>query len=168
VTVGVDDLTRDMVRRADEATQDLEEREGENAVFAQVLVAELFGVRHVPNEADWYDLRHPDRGTKYEVKAAQTTIDGLVEDERVPVDGRFRVWKGQTRSLINAAAAEGQSAWYVFLLLDGDGDPLELRRVQPSTVWRWTTERFGGWDDSGHDNPDRNQQQKLPYGVVFS
>jgi hypothetical protein len=162
VTVGVDDLTRDMVRRADEKGGD------ENGTFAEVLVAELFGVRRV-DEADWYDLRHPDRGTKYEVKAAQTTIDGRDDEKKVPTDGRFRVWKSQTRSLINASAAEGQTAWYVFVLLDGDGDPLELRRVKPSTVWRWATEEFGsgGWDESGHDSPDRDLQQKLPVGVVF-
>jgi hypothetical protein len=162
VTVGVDDLTRDMVRRADEKAGD------DNGAFAEVLVAELFDVRRV-DEADWYDLRHPDRGTKYEVKAAQTTIDGEDPDSYVEVPGRFRVWKGQTRSLINASAAEGQTAWYVFVLLDSSGDPLELRRVKPSTVWRWVTEEFGsgGWDESGHASEDRDLQQKLPVGVVF-
>lgn len=160
---GVEDLTRDMVRRAEEKAQ------GDNGTFGEVLVAELFGVRHTPDEADWYDLRHPDRGTKYEVKTAQTRIDGYDRGSYVGVDGRFRVWKGQTRSLIAAASSEGQTAWYVFVLLDADGGPLELRRVQPSTVWQWVTEEIGtsGWDESGHENPDRNLQQKLPYSVVY-
>ncbi|WP_255195265.1 hypothetical protein [Halorarius litoreus] len=160
---GIEDVTREMIRRADKRAG------GNNGTFGEILVAELFGVRHTPDEANWYDLRHPDRGTKYEVKTAQTRIDGRNPDSYVDVAGRFRVWKGQTRSLIAASSAEGQTAWYVFVLLDADGGPLEIRRVKPSTVWRWATEEVGtgGWDESGHDNPDRNLQQKLPVDIVF-
>lgn len=159
--ITADDLTRDMVRRADEEAQ------GDNGTFAEVLTAELYGWRHTPDETDWYDCRDADRGTKAEVKAAQTVIDGLDEDRRVEVAGRVRVWRGQLRSLLSSASAEGQTAWVVFWLLDEDGGPLEVRRAKPSTVWRWVTEEMNGWDASGHANPDRNEQQKLPLGLVF-
>jgi len=157
----VNDLTRDMVRRADEVAQ------GDNGTFAEVLTAELYQVRHTPDEADWYDCRNADRGTKFESKSAQVTIDGRDEDSYVPTAGRVRVWRSQLRSLIGAAGSEGQTAWVVFWLLDEDGGPLEVKRVQPSTVWSWVTDEMNGWDESGHSNPDLNKQQKLPLGLVF-
>jgi hypothetical protein len=164
---GVDDLTRDMVRRADQAASKPDVR-SENGVFASVLVAELFDLVHDNDSADWYDCRNPRTGTKFEVKSMEATIDGRDEDSRVEVDGRFRLWESQMRSLANAAGADGQSAWVVFVLLDERGDPVNLRRVKVSTVYSWVHDEMDGWDESGHDNEDLGRQQKLPAEVVFS
>jgi len=164
----VDELTRGMVNRANRAIADegADEPEQQNNVLSEVLTAELFDVRRVPDEADWYDCEHG-RGTKYEVKAAQVTVDGLDEDRYVATAGRVRVWRSQLRSLLSASGADGQTAWVVFWLLSDDGAPLEVKRVQPSTVWSWVTDEMNGWDESGHANEDRDLQQKLPLGLVF-
>jgi hypothetical protein len=158
----LDNLTRAGFDRANRAAA---EADSPNGVFGEVLVAEAFDVRHQPDAADWYDCVHDERGTKYEVKTTQTQIDGSDPDRRVPVGGRFRLWKGQTRSLLSAASADGQTAWIVFVLLDADGNPIAMRRVTPSTVWAWVRDEYDGWDESGHDS--MGEQQKIPADFVF-
>lgn len=164
---GVDDLTRDDLRRANRAMAEYDRKGRQNGVFGEVAACELYGWLHTPDEEPWYDGRHPSRGTKGQIKTAMARIDGEDEDRHVPVDGRIRVWRSQLRSLLSAAGADGQTAWVVFVLLSEDREPLEVKRVRPSTVWSWVTDEMNGWDESGHSNPDLNKQQKLPLGLVF-
>lgn len=158
---GFPDITRDEFRRLDERARE------ESGEFAARLVAAHFGPAwtYAPDRADWYDVVHDDRGTKIEVKSTHTTIDGENPDSFVDVPGRFRVWKAQTRSLINSDAGEGNTAWMVFVVFDADGVPLEARRMRPSTVWGIVVDDFDGWDASGHE--DQGEQQKLPIDAIF-
>ncbi|TVT89295.1 hypothetical protein [Haloferax volcanii] len=151
------DVTRREMRRIDERAGD------ENGEFAERLVAAHYGITHANDRADWYDCVHEERGTKYEVKATQVRIDGLDPDSRVEVGGRFRLWEGQTRSLLNSDAQN--TAWFVFVLLDENGSPVDHRRMRPSTVWSLVRDEFGGWDESGHREMGR--QQKVPIEAVF-
>lgn len=160
MTVGLEAVTRRDFDRANERAEN-------NGEFGEYLAAAAYGVARKPDEEDWYDLRHLERGTKYEVKTTQQQIDGRDKSRRVAVPGRFRLWESQLRSLLTASGADGQTAWVVFVLLDADGSPVAMRRVQPSTVWRWVTEDYDGWDASGHENEDLGRQQKLPVRVVF-
>ncbi|MBV0903924.1 hypothetical protein [Haloarcula salina] len=125
--------------------------------LAEELVAEEWGLEGLGLEAEWWDLRHPDRPTKYEVKSTQSTIG-----EDYPADGRFRVWEGQTRSLV-ASDAQG-TAWYAFVLFDEDAGLLRIQRRRPSTVLSVVQER-GGWNESGHESMGR--QHKLPIETVI-
>ncbi|RYJ12756.1 hypothetical protein ELS19_01400 [Halogeometricum borinquense] len=149
------DVTRSDMRRIDKHAQ------GDNGEYAERLVAAHYGVEHAPDEASWYDCVNRDTGTKFEVKAAQTVIDGRDETSFVPVEGRFRLWKSQTRSLVNSDAQN--TAWFVFVLLDRDGSPLEMRRMRPSTVWSLVQEE-GGWYDSGHE---KGEQRKIYPADIF-
>jgi len=123
---------------------------------AEEIVAEEYGLEGLALDPDWWDLRHPDRPTKHQVKSTSTTVG-----EKYPGDGRFRLWESQTESL---ARSDGQAvAWYTFVLLDESAGLLRLRRAKPSTVAGWVESR-GGWNQSGHP---MGRQHKLPWSVVF-
>jgi len=127
--------------------------------LAEEIVAEAYDLDGLALDPDWWDLHAPDRDTKHQVKSTSSTIG-----ESYPGDGRFRVWDGQTRSLINSDSSPGHTAWYTFVLFDEDAGVFRIRRAKPSTVNRWVQER-GGWNESGHDSMGR--QYKLPNEVVF-
>lgn len=124
---------------------------------AEEIVAETYGLEGLGLDPDWWDLRHPSETTKHQVKSTSTQIG-----DKYPGSGRFRVFEGQTRSLI---ASDGQAtAWYSFVLMDEGAGVLRVRRARPSTVNRWVQDR-GGWNNSGHQSMGR--QHKLPHSVVF-
>lgn len=125
--------------------------------LAEELVAEEYGLRGLSRDADWWDVRHPTSGAKFEVKSTSTSIG-----DRFEADGRFRVWKGQTRSLI-ASDAQG-TAWYAFVLLDERDGVIRIQRRRPSTVQAIVDER-GGWNESGHES--MGPQHKLPIDEVI-
>lgn len=133
------------------------QREQEFGELAEELVAEVYGLEHVGVNAEWFDARHPYRPTKYEVKSTSSTIG-----EKYPGDGRFRVWRSQTRSLIASDAQA--SAWYAFVLFDEDEGVLRIQRRRPSTINDLVQER-GGWNRSGHESQGR--QHKLPWDEVI-
>lgn len=133
------------------------QREAAFDELAEEIVAEEYGLEHVGVDAEWFDARHPDRPTKYEVKSTSSTVG-----DQYPGDGRFRVWEGQTRSLV-ASDANG-SAWYAFVLFDEDAGLLRIQRRRPSTVLGIVNER-GGWNQSGHESMGR--QHKLPWSEVL-
>jgi len=123
------------------------ERQG---TFAEEYVANSYGLEHAPGEADWYDAVHPERGTKYEVKSTHT-------------GGRFRLWEGQVRSLV---ASDGQgTAWIAFVLLDANGNVVDVQRRKPSTVLQLVNDR-GGFNRAGHQERD-SRQHKLPEEEVM-
>jgi hypothetical protein len=124
---------------------------------AEEVAAEMYGYETVPGDPDFFDVRHPERVTKAEVKSTQTSIG-----EKYPAEGRFRVWEGQTRSLVASDARA--TAWYIFVLFDESAGMLRLRRMRPSTVSRIVDER-GGWNESGHESMGR--QHKIPIIEVF-
>lgn len=156
---GFPDISRDEFRRADRSA------DGESGEFAARLVAAHFDIIYAPDRADWFDVVNDETGTKYEAKSTHMSIDGENPDSFVDVAGRFRVWKSQTRSLINSDAGRGNTAWMVFVVFDEDGVPIEARRMRPSTVWKIVVEEFDGWDASGHE--DMGPQQKLPIDAIF-
>lgn len=128
------------------------ERQG---AFAERYVAESYGLAHVPNEADWYDCVHP-RGTKYEVKSTHETLASGAA-------GRFRLWEDQHRSLTAAEGAEGQTAWYAFVLFDEHDDVVDVVRRKPSSV----TKIVGGeWNDAGHAGRN-GRQHKTPWEDIY-
>ncbi|RKS84083.1 hypothetical protein BDK61_3483 [Haloarcula quadrata] len=123
---------------------------------AEEIVAEVYGLEGLSLDPDWWDLRHPSRATKYQVKSTSTTVGN-----RYPGDGRFRVWEGQTRSLI---ASDAQAtAWYAFVFLDETDGVLRTTRMKPSTVNNLVQDR-GGWNRSGHS---MGKQHKIPWDEVF-
>jgi len=73
------------------------------------------------------------------VKSTATSIG-----QKYNSDGRFRVWKGQTRSLI--AADANAVAWYAFVLLDEENAQIRIQRKKPSTVNAIVQECGGGID----------------------
>ncbi|WP_167837313.1 hypothetical protein [Halosimplex halophilum] len=74
--------------------------------------------------------------------------------------GRFRLWEDQHRSLTAAEGAEGQTAWYAFVLFDESDDVV---RRKSSTV----TEIVGGeWNETGHAQRD-GRQYKVVWNEVF-
>ncbi|WP_338905229.1 hypothetical protein [Salinibaculum marinum] len=97
------------------------ERQG---AFAEEWVAREYGLDHAPHEADWYDAVHPSTGTKYEVKSTHRTVDN-------GATGRFRLWEDQHRSLAGAEGSDGQTAYYAFVLLDVDGEVVDVQRRHP-------------------------------------
>jgi hypothetical protein len=134
--------------------QRLQERaRGESGTLAELVVAEVYGVEHDPHE--WYDCVSS-TGTKIEVKSAHEVIDGEDPSQFVATPGRFRLWRGQHRSLV-ASNARG-TAWYVFVLFDEHGSLVDLRRMRPSTVGRIIRDT-GGWARSGHP---KGMQAKIP------
>lgn len=143
---------------------------GDDGEFAERLAAEVFDVRHDNSEA-WYDARHPNTGTKYESKSTHRTIDNPDGE----VEGRFRLWESAHRRIAASEGAEDQTAYYVFVLFEGDSDPstsaqpVAMRRMHPSTVTRILRERGDGdtaWSASGHDSKGR--QYKLPWSEVLN
>ena len=132
-------------------------RAGETAELAEEIVAEVFDLLHRPNEAEWYDCRHPHTDAKTEVKSTIAEIGDAHE-----AAGRFRLRLDQLRSLLSSDAAG--VAWIVFVLFDYDAGVVKLRRVKPSTVSAMVRDR-GGWNDAGHQEFDK--QHKLPIGEVF-
>jgi hypothetical protein len=133
------------------------QRSKEFADTAEEIVAEEIGLDGLGLDPDWWDLHNEDTGTKHQVKSTSTTIG-----ETYPGDGRFRVWKGQTRSLLSSDARG--TAWITFVLLDEDTGSLKIRKMKPSTVWSLVKDR-GGWNRSGHE--DMGRQHKIPHGEVF-
>lgn len=140
--------------------QSLLERAGDDdALLAELLVAEHYDVLHAPDETDWYDCRNQRTGTKFEVKSTRTSIDGEDPSTFVDVAGRFRLWRSQVRSLL-ASDARG-TAWIVFVLFDEDRTPVALKRMRPGTVSSLVDE----WNESGHE---MGPQHKVPISEVFS
>lgn len=146
-----------------------ERANGDDGLFAELLVAEVFDVRH-DNSKAWYDARHPDTGTKYESRSTHRAIDNPDRE----ATGRFRMWEDAHRRLAGAEGAEGQTAYYVFVLFAGDSDPTQssqpvaMRRMHPSTVTRVLRERSDdgtAWHQSGHQSKGR--QHKLPWPEVL-
>ena len=134
--------------------------DGDDSELAERLVEAIVDGRHDTDTADWYDVVVDRTGTKYEVKSTSTRIG-----EDYPADGRFRVWQGQIRSLINSRhAGDDGTAWVAFVLFDEDGNPVRVRRLHPETVLRIVHDR-GGWNTSGHEEMGR--QHKLPIEAVF-
>lgn len=125
--------------------------------LAEELVAEEFGLEGLSIDPDWWDLRAPDRPTKYQVKSTTTTIG-----DKYPAGGRFRVWKGQTTSLARSDAQA--TAWYAFVLYDEGAGKLRIQRRRPATV-RDIVEDRGGWNRSGHES--MGKQHKLPWDSVI-
>lgn len=125
------------------------ERQGE---FATRQVAEEFGLDVENDVAEWYDAVDPSTGTKFECKSTHQQLeDGAT--------GRFRLWEDQHRSLTSAAAADGQTAWYGFVVLDEDNDVKHLVRRKPSTV----TKIVGGeWNRAEHVER-KSRQHKVPW-----
>jgi hypothetical protein len=73
---------------------------------------------------------NPRTGTKVEVKSTVREYEGDYSDGH---PGRYQLWEGQHVSLVRADASG--TAWYVFVLYDRDGgEPLQMRRMRPSTV----------------------------------
>ena len=130
---------------------------GDTDELAEELVAEEYGLLHRPDEREWYDCRHPRTNAKTEVKS---TLRRIGDD--YPAAGRFRLRGDQTRSLTSSDAAG--VAWYVFVLFDLERGEIRMRRVKPSTVSGWVSDR-GGWNAAGHTEFD--EQHKLPWTEVF-
>lgn len=145
---GVDLPARSELRRLDKRADDRSE-------FAELLVAEIYGLEHVGDKGDWYDAVLKSTMTKYQIKSTAV--------ERVKgSSGRFRLWETDHRSLV--ASDSSGTAWYVFVLFDGKGGVVSVRRCKPSTVTR-IVEEAGGWNQAGHaDKPGR--QLKLPHEEV--
>lgn len=135
----------------------LDERADDRSEFAELLVAEIYGLDHTGDEFEWYDAVHPRTGTKVEVKSTAV--------ERVKGGtGRFRLWEQQHRSLVASDASA--TAWYVFVLFDGSGGIVDWRRCRPSTVTRFVRADGGSWSRAGH--ADRaGRQHKVHYSEVF-
>jgi len=106
------------------------------------------------DRSEWFDLRNPRTGSKYQVKRA--------ESKQGDDDGRFRVFRGPHRSL---AASDGQAtAWYVFVLYSADGGRVvAMQRRKPSTVTQIVAE-MGGWSESGHTA--YREEKKIPVSKV--
>jgi len=126
--------------------------------LAEELVEDEFDLEGRGLDAEWWDLRHPDRPTKYEVKSTATEIG-----EKYPGEGRFRIWEDQTQSLI--ASDANAVAWYAFVLLDENDGEIRIRRMKPSTVNGIIEER-GGWNRSGHES--MGKQHKIPWRDIYS
>jgi len=125
------------------------ERQGR---FATEAVADRFDLVVENDVAEWYDAVDPSTGTKYECKSTSKELES-------GATGRFRVWEDQHRSLTTAASADGQTAWYGFVLLDDNGRVEEMVRRKPSTV----TKIVGGeWNRAGHSERD-SRQYKIPW-----
>lgn len=151
-----------VVRRLDSLTRAQRKKlgRGDHGEVAEELVAEEYGLSHQPREESWYDVRaydHDDRATKGEVKSTHRQIG-----QDYPAAGRFRVRRGQHRSL---TVSDGQgTAWYIFVLLDEVDGRAILQRRRPSTVTKIVEDR-GGWNHAGHEEFD--WQHKLPIDTVI-
>ncbi|WP_121822828.1 hypothetical protein [Halostella salina] len=135
-------------------SQRANEAQGE---FATEAVADRYGLVVENGLVDWYDAVNDGTGTKYEVKSTSKRIG-----DDYPAAGRFRLWRDQHRSL-QASDASGV-AWYAFVLLDDDGNVVEIQRRKPATVGAIVRER-GGWNLAGHTERD-GPQHKLPWTEV--
>jgi hypothetical protein len=139
-----------------------ERADGDDGLFAELLTAEVFDVQHY-NRNSWYDCRNQNTGTKYESRSTHRTVDNPDGE----VTGRFRMWQDAHRRIAGAEGAEGQTAYYVFVLFEGD-QPVAMRRMHPSTVTGVLRERSDdgtAWHQSGHDSKGR--QHKLPWPEVL-
>lgn len=124
--------------------------------FAEKYAANSYGLEHVPNETEWYDCVDESTGTRYEVKSTTREYSGEYSEGAT---GRFRVWEDQHRSLTNAEGAETHTAWYVFIVLDEDGEVEHIVRRKPSTVTKIVD---GEWNRANH--AERNSRQhKIPW-----
>lgn len=116
---------------------------------AERFVARRFDLNVVPDQqARWYDAINPRTGAKYEVKSSKS-------------GGMFRFWRDQHRRL-SGANANG-TAWYALVRRE-DGQPVEMRRVEPSTVTKVVNDR-GGWNEPVHRREAK--QKKVPIGVFL-
>ena len=145
-------MTRTLRMRSLSRTQQEKLQSGETGTLAEELVAEEYGLKHRPDETDWYDCVHPNSGAKTEVKSTATQIGQQYE-----APGRFRLRRDQTRSLLSSDARG--VAWYAFVLYDFEKGEIRLRRAKPSTVSGWVSEA-GGWNEAGHE--EFEEQKKLP------
>lgn len=139
--------------------RDIDSRSDSDDVLAERIAAAVYGATHDADSAEWYDAVDESSGTKYEVKSAHKDIG-----DDYPAAGRFRLRKGQIRSLINSRhAGDSGSSWVVFVLFEHD-QPVDINRMHASTVLDLVKER-GGWNRAGHDEFDC--QHKLDIGAVF-
>jgi len=122
--------------------------------LAEQLAADVYGYDLERTRAEWWDVRHPSRPTKGEVKSTSSSIKSG--------PGRFRVFESQTKSLIRSDAQA--TAWYTFVLFDESAGVLRIRRMRPSTV-NDLVQDLGGWGPSGHQS--QGKQHKLPIDEVF-
>jgi hypothetical protein len=153
-----DEITRKRFQKLQsqhEAPGDLEES----------IVAEAFGLLDVSGDAaEDADLRNADTEARYEVKSANAVVDaGVVDGTQTTEPGRFRLWEDQHRSIVGYDSQPDRTGWYVFLRSDADGLPLQIRRVEPSTVTKLVDAR---WNDASHEGRDA-RQYKLPIDDVF-
>lgn len=128
----------------------------DSATLAEEIATDEYGIKHRPKEEDWYDGRHPETGSKTEVKSCLSSVG---KNDRT---GRFRLWDGQLQSL-NAADANG-TAWVAFVLFHLADREVRIRRMKPSTVAGMVRER-GGYNRAGHSGKGR--QHKLPWPHIF-
>lgn len=138
----------------------LDERADDRGEFAELLVAEMYDVKHEPDRTDWYDCRDVDTGTKYEVKSTELEIG-----DDYPAPGRYRLWQDQHVSLLRSDAGVGNTAWYVFVLFEDRGIR-DVRRMRPSTVTQLVEDDGGEWNLSGHRGRNEENQHKIPYTEI--
>lgn len=146
----LDDVSR---RRLNELAR---RANGDDDLFAELLVAELYDLIH-DNDQEWFDAVATN-GTKYEVKSAHRFVGNGAQ-------GRFRVWEDQHRSLTAASAAADQTAWYAFVLFEDD-QPIDVRRMQPTTVTSIVHDDGGSWNRAGHSQRE-GAQHKIPWKQVL-
>lgn len=132
-------------------------RRGDTANAANEIVAEEYGLKEDNATQDWYDAIDEETGEKVEVKSCLRTVGKATKR-----NGRFRLWQEQLRSL-HSANARGDAS-VAFALIDMADRQIYLRRVDPTQVTEWVTDR-GGWNKSGHHEFDR--QKKLTWTTVF-
>lgn len=128
------------------------ERQGE---FAAEVVADEFDLDVENGVEDWYDAVDPSTGTKYEVKSTHRTLES-------GASGRFRLWEDQHRSLVAAEGADGQTAYYGFVVLEENGEVQNVVRRRPTTVTKIVD---GEWNRADHSERE-GRQHKIPWYEV--
>lgn len=136
----------------------LDARNPDGGELAEAIVREAYDLEPIDGDELEGDLRNPRTGARYEVKSTRGSVGSSYSNE-----GRFRLWEDQHRSAVGYDSQPNLTAWYVFVRFERD-TPVELRRVEPSTVTQLVD---ADWNESGHDERD-SRQHKLPLSEVFS
>jgi hypothetical protein len=143
-------LDRQTLRRLDSRNPD----DGE---LSETIVREAYNLEPIDGGELDGDLVNPRTEARYEVKSTRGSVGGSSYSN----EGRFRLWLDQHRSIVGYDSQPNLTGWYVFVRFER-GTPVELRRVEPSTV----TDLVDGWNQAGHDERD-SRQHKLPLSEVF-
>ena len=105
---------------------------------AEAAAKRKFGL--VTDNTAAHDLRHPENGYVYSVKACRT------ENNRGG-PGRFRIWEDSHKRFM------GQRGAYIFVVYNGDtGNIWKVEKVPQSVVDELVA---GNWYASGHDQKGR-------------